>query len=101
MDFEPLFRDTVGGLLREVAEGPPAEPAFVLNPGDHGLLRSLARLSAAEASARTGGRSSIAAHVEHLRYGIELMNRWSRGENPFGDTNFAAAWSMQTVTDDE
>ena len=55
----------------------------VLNGGDTGLLRSLDHLSAAAASAPSAGGPSIAAHVEHLRYGLSLMNRWAAGENPF------------------
>jgi hypothetical protein len=95
------MRDTLRDLLRELLDGPPGEMAFVVNPGDRGLLGSLTRLSAAEASARPGGRSSIASHVRHLRYGFELLNRWARGENPFADADYAASWDHQQVTDDE
>ena len=63
-------------LLRELLYGPPKEFAFVLNPGDAGLLASLDKLSAEQASARPDGRSSIAAHVDHLHYGLSLLNRW-------------------------
>jgi hypothetical protein len=48
---------------------------------------------------RTG--SSIAAHVDHLRYGLSLMNRWSQGENPFGSADWRASWRKTTVTDAE
>ncbi len=88
------------GLLREVFEGPPADSAHFLNPGDEGLLRSLARLSAADASARPGGRSSVAAHVHHLTYGLGLLNREARGDS-ISETNYAASWTHQEVTDVE
>lgn len=62
-------------LWREIVQGPPGDFAFVLNPSDPGLLRSLARLSAADASYVPPNRgSSVAAHVDHLRYGIELLH---------------------------
>ena len=61
-------------LLSEALYGPRGD-AFFLNSGDRGLLASLDALSAETASARPGGRSSVASHVEHLRYGLELLNR--------------------------
>jgi hypothetical protein len=87
-------------LLRELADGTVPEAAWVLNPGDQGLLRPLDSLSASAASTLVGD-SSIAAHVDHLRYGLELMNRWSAGESPFGDADYAASWRRITVSDQE
>jgi hypothetical protein len=88
-------------LLRELLDGPSEKAAFVLNPGDRGLLASLDALSAEAASARPGGRSSVAAHVDHLRYGFELLNRWGRGENPWADADYAASWERQHVSDEQ
>jgi hypothetical protein len=73
----------------------------MLNAGDDGLLRSLDRVSAAAASAVTPTGSSIAAHVDHLRYGLSLMNRWSAGENPFNDADWGASWRKTRVSDDD
>ena len=87
-------------LLRELVDGPAPEAAWVLNPGDQGLLRALDNLSA-NAASKILGTSSIAAHVDHLRYGLELMNRWSRGESPFADADYAASWQRVTVSDEE
>ena len=101
MSLDVLLRDALRDLLRELLDGPPGGMAFVVNPGDRGLLGSLALLSAVEASSRAGGRSSIASHVRHLRYGFELLNRWARGENPFADADYAASWEHQQVTDGE
>jgi catechol 2,3-dioxygenase-like lactoylglutathione lyase family enzyme len=86
-------------LLNEVLNGPSSEAAYLLNRGDRGLLASLDALSADQASARPGGRSSVAAHVEHVRYGLGLFNRWARGEDPWRDADFAASWSRQEVTE--
>lgn len=88
-------------LLTELVDGTPRDAAYVLNPGDSGLLASLGALSAAEASARPGGRSSVAAHVDHIRYGFELLSRWSRGEDPYTNANWSASWRRQQVSDAE
>jgi hypothetical protein len=89
-------------LLGELLDGAATEAAWVLNPEDPGLLRSLEKLPAAAASAvAPGGGSSIAAHVDHLRYGLELLNRWSQGENPFADADYGASWRRLAVSDRE
>jgi len=88
-------------LLEELVEGAPKDGGYMLNPRDEGLLRSLEKLPASDASARTSTGSSIAAHVDHLRYGLSLMNRWSRGENPFGSADWSASWRKTSVTEPE
>lgn len=91
---------TLTTLFTELVDGPP-KGAYMLNTGDAGLLRSLDRLSAEAASASARGGGTIAAHVEHLRYGFSLMNRWAAGENPFEDADWSASWKRTTVTDAE
>jgi hypothetical protein len=74
----------------------------MLNRGDTGLLRSLERVSAASASVASTGGSSIAAHVDHIRYGLSLMNRWAAGEeNPFRGADWSASWRNSTVSEAE
>ena len=92
---------TLGTLLGELVDGSSKDGGYMLNGGDAGLLRSLEKLSAAEASARTPTGSSIAAHVDHLRYGLSLMNRWSQGENPFESADWSTSWRKTTVSDAE
>jgi hypothetical protein len=92
---------TMGTLFSELVEGAPASGAYMLNAGDQGLLQSLDKISAAQASALTATGSSIAAHVDHLRYGLSLMNRWSGGENPFKDADWSVSWTKTRVTDGE
>jgi hypothetical protein len=91
--------DSFGTLFDELVHGAPATEAYMLNGGDPGLLRSLDRITAEAASAVTSTGSSIAAHVDHLRYGLSLMNRWSAGENPFGSADWSASWKRTTVDD--
>lgn len=72
--------------------------AFVLNSGDVGLRRSLDKLSAADASHSLHDGATIAAHVQHVRYGLSLMNRWaSEGGNPFADAKWDEAWKTSRV----
>jgi hypothetical protein len=88
-------------LFGELMHGVSGAGGFMLNTGDRGLLRSLERISASEASTTTSTGSSIASHVGHVTYGLSLMNRWSKGENPFADANWSAAWRKTSVTDSE
>jgi hypothetical protein len=90
---------TLSTLLGELVNGAAAEGGFMLNPRDEGLLRSLEKISAAQASALTSTGSSIAAHTDHLRYGLSLMNRWAQGENPFGNADWSISWRKTTVSD--
>jgi hypothetical protein len=88
-------------IFGELVDGPADRSgAFILNSGDAGLLRSLDRLSAADASRSVDGGATIAAHAQHLRYGLSLMNRWaSEGGNPFADATWDEAWKIAGVDD--
>ncbi len=90
-------------LLGELLNGAPSSSgsAYMLNQGDVGLHASLDRLSAAAASTASAGGASIAAHVDHLRYGLSLMNRWASGEQPFRDADWSASWRITAVADAE
>jgi hypothetical protein len=92
---------TLGVLLAELVEGASKDGGYMLNPGDEGLLRSLDKLSAADASRATPTGASIAAHVDHVRYGLSLMNRWSHGDNPFDSADWGASWRKTTVSEPE
>jgi hypothetical protein len=90
-------------LLDELTHGAPSEMCWVLNGGDPGLLASLDRLTARQACASpANGGPTVAAHVNHLRYGLELLNRWEDGEeNPFASADWAASWDRTFVDDGE
>ena len=90
--------DTLPVLFAELVDGVSGTEGYTLNKGDPGLLRSLDKLSATAASAITRTGSSIAAHVDHLRYSLSLMNRWNAGENPFGDADWTVSWRKTRVT---
>jgi len=98
-DLFPKFLPT---LLRELVNGAP-DPSvrtYILNRGDTGLLASLDGLSAAAASVSHHGGPSIAAHVDHLRYGLYLINRWARG-TPVQDMDWTVSWRKNVVSDAE
>jgi hypothetical protein len=86
-------------LFSELVDGADGSTgAFILNSGDGGLLRSLDKLSAAEASGSVNGGATIAAHAQHVRYGLSLMNQWVReGGNPFADAKWDEAWTISVV----
>jgi len=92
------FGNSLPILFAELTEGAPLTGAYMTNRGDPGLLRSLDKLSATAASKLTANGSSIAAHVDHLRYGLSLMNRWAAGENPFDDADWSVSWRKTRVT---
>jgi len=93
---------TMARLFGELTEGAAADGAWILNRRDPGLLKSLDKLSATDASrVPENGTSSIAAHADHLRYGLSLFNRWSRGENAFADADYTASWRRVKVNEAE
>lgn len=100
MAANDTFHAALTKLLTEVFDGPPERECYILNPGDPGLLRQLESLDAAAASARPmPGRTTIASHVDHVLYGLTLMNRWAAGEpNPWADSDWEAAWKTTSVS---
>jgi hypothetical protein len=90
-------------VVRELIDGTAATGGYVLNSKDPGLLKSLEALSAADASRiHATAATSIAAHVDHVRYGLSLFNRWSRGEdNPFSSADWGASWKRVEVSDEQ
>jgi hypothetical protein len=99
---DSVFRTALLKLFREIFEGPERE-AYVLNPGDPGLLRQLELISAAEASTSAEpGRPPIVAHVDHIHYGLSLMNRRIAGDkNPWATADWNASWRVAAVADEQ
>jgi hypothetical protein len=99
MDITDLS-PTLTTLFAELVDGAGKRGAFIVNSGDVGLLRSLDKLSAADASRSVNEGATIAAHAQHLRYGLSLMNRWaSEGGNPFADAKWDEAWKVSAVNE--
>ena len=94
--------DSLSLRFSELIDGPAGE-CYILNRGDAGLMKSLDRLSAAAASKMPpSGGASIAAHVDHVLYGLNLLNRFVAGEeNPWSDADWSASWTRTSVDDAE
>jgi hypothetical protein len=95
----PTFQTALSKLLVEIFNGPPANEAYILNPGDPGLLNQLDSLDAAAASSRPmPGQTTIAAHADHVLFGLTLLNRWAAGEeNPWAGADWNASWQRTRV----
>ena len=96
-DFGPVFQT----LFSELTMGAPLPPgaSYMLNLGDTGLLASLDGISAEQASVSHDGGGSIAAHADHLRYGLALLNRWAHGEpNPWKSADWTESWRKTSVS---
>jgi hypothetical protein len=98
-----IFHGALCKLLVEILDGPPGKEAYVLNPGDPGLVRLLESIDARAASMRPmPGKTTIATHVDHVLYGFTLLNRWAAGEeNPWAGADWNASWRRTTVNDEE
>lgn len=82
------FQRALSKLLIEIFNGPSGEEAYILNPGDPGLLRQLSLIDAGAASIRPmRGKTTIAAHADHVRCGLALLNRWAPAKPTRGPTS--------------
>ena len=90
---------TLSHLFAELVDGVTStRGGFMLNTGDKGMLASLDNLSADDASHSANGGATIAAHAQHVRYGLSLMNRWAaEGGNPFANAKWDEAWKTTRV----
>jgi hypothetical protein len=100
---DSIFHRAISNMLTEIFDGPPGQEAYVLNPGDPGLLRQLDTIEASAASERPiPGKPSIAAHVDHIHFGLSILNRWAAGEaNPWAGADWNACWRRTAITEDE
>src|SRR5687768_18499722 len=96
---DSIFQRALSKMLTEIFNGPPGQEAYVLNPGDPGLLRQLDSIDAAGASNRPmPGKTTIAAHADHVLYGLTLLNRWAAGEpNPWASADWDGRWTRRPV----
>lgn len=100
---DSIFQRALSNMLTEIFDGPPGQEAYLLNPGDPGLLRQLQTIDAIAASKRpTAGQATIAAHIDHVHFGLSMLNRWAAGdENPWAGADWNASWQRTTVSEDQ
>ena len=91
--------EQVLGVLAEAFEGPHESWSYFTDTGrDGGLFGTLDRLDARTASRRLG-RTSIAAHVNHVTFGLHASARWIEGDRT--THSLAESWTVSTVDDRE
>ena len=90
---------TLSHLFAELVDGvTSSRGGFMLNTGDAGMLAALDKLSAEDASHASDGGATIAAHTQHVRFGLSLMNRWAaEGGDPFTNAKWDEAWKISRV----
>jgi hypothetical protein len=90
-------------VFAEVTSGSVgAEWPVVLNSGDAGLFGALDTLSAEAASRSVNSGATIAAHVQHVRHGLSIMNRWAaEGGDPFADRSWDDAWVISAIDEQQ
>lgn len=90
------FVDHLLAALKEGLDGPGKWGFFSDSGPDAGLAKTLAGLSASEASKVTGG-TSIAGHVHHLVFSFEASVAYMKGDTTPRDWN--QSWSVVSVTE--
>jgi hypothetical protein len=100
---DSVFQRALVNMLTEIFDGPPGQEAYLLNQGDPGLFRQLDTIDASAASTRPmPGKTTIASHVDHLHFGLSILNRWVAGDaNAFAGADWNGSWQRPTVTDDQ
>lgn len=91
--------DEMVELLRETFEGAkPGEGTQYLDR-DGGIRATLARFTAAHASARVDGHPSVAAHARHMAFHLRTAYQWIQGDHSKRD--WKGSFEPQTVTEAE
>lgn len=96
-DSKPLT-DALRQLLAEGFRGKDAGTTWFVD--GEGLLDTVAAVDARQASSApaTGG-TTIAGHVEHVRWFLALLNAFARGERP--EIDWAQSWTVAEVDEDQ
>src|SRR5437762_11506435 len=91
---DSVFQRALSNMLTELFDGPPGQEAYVLNPGDPGLLRQLDTIDAAAASKRPmPGKTTIAAPADHLHSGLSILHRCASADrNAFAGADGIGSW---------
>lgn len=76
---------------------------FTDNEPKNGFLGSIEALSAVEASRplRADEPLTIASHVGHLRFALDLANRAIKGEKSYASARWARSWDIRSVDEAE
>ena len=88
-------------VMNELVNGTAPTGGLLLNSGDRGILHALDKLTARDASVIVNGGSSIAAHVAHVAFYANIINRVAAGENPWDTADWTASWKKPAVSAEE
>lgn len=92
------FTQALSILFRETFEGMPTREEQVFLDYDAGIFSTLGKVSAEQASTEMNA-TTIAAHSEHARFYIELLDNYLNKD--FRVLDFKQSWRITTVNDDE
>lgn len=84
-------------LLRETFEGPPGPSTYYIdNDPRAGLLAAIDALTPTQASAAPSpGAATIAGHVHHIAFHVEMSSAWMRGDR--ADRDWKQSWAVREV----
>jgi hypothetical protein len=84
-------------LLRETFEGPSGPSTYYIdNDPGAGLFGAIAALTPAQASAAPSpGAATIAGHVHHIAFHVEMSSAWMRGDR--ADRDWKQSWAVREV----
>ena len=85
-------------LFKEAFEGLTAREGNVFLDGGVGFFTTLGKIDAQQAS-REINANSIAAHSEHARFYLELLNNYLNKD--YRVVDFKQSWRIKSVTEDE
>ncbi len=91
------FSKSLNYLFKETFEGSPKERSMYLDSGA-GIFSTIVDLSAENASISIAG-ANIAAHTEHLRYYLDVLNNFLNGTVQVAD--WSKSWNIEEVSDNE
>jgi hypothetical protein len=91
----PIITNAIQAALKMALSGDETRHGWY-----NGIMTALEGVSATQASRSSGpGRTTMAAHAEHIRFTLRVVNAWGRGEQP--EIDWADSWKVSSVTDDQ
>ncbi len=92
------FTKALLALLKETFEGMPDAEGNVFLDRSVGVFTTLAKIDAQQASVETF-QTTIAAHCEHARFYLELLNNYLNKD--FRVVDFNQSWRVKTVGEND
>lgn len=92
------FKQALSILFRETFEGMPTKEEYIFTNAETGIFATLGKLDARQASAEIN-RVTIAAHAEHARFYLELLDNYLNKDMRVVDFN--QSWRIKSVGEDE